>query len=66
MKLTRKITDKVLCLRSNFSGALRTNGLSYKLSSETFYRPNGFNSLYDASAQTREAVRHTVFFSLCK
>lgn len=66
MKPTRKITDKVLCLRSNFSGALRTNGLSYKLSSETFYRPDGFNSLYIASAQSREDVRRIVFFKLCK
>ena len=66
MKLTRKITDKVLCLRSDFTGALHDNGLASKLTSETFYRPDGFNSLYIASAQTREDVRRIVFFKLCK
>lgn len=66
MKITRKITDRVLCLRSDFTGALHDNGLASKLTSETYYRPNGFHSLYIASCDTREAVRHTVFFKLCK
>lgn len=70
MKKIRKITDKMLCFGSDFKCLLNGNGLNdgliSKLTSELYYRPNGFNSLYIVSCDVRESVRREVFFKLRK
>lgn len=75
MKITRKITDKMLCFRSDLTGVLHDNGLASKLTSETYYGRtiynnskfgSGFHSLYIASVDTRTKVNNNIYFKLLK
>lgn len=75
MNISRLMTNKLLCLRSNFDGALLTSGLPTKFKSEIYYGRtiynnsrfgSGFHSLHIASVDTRTKVKNNIYFKLLK
>ena len=71
MNINRLMTNKLLCLRSNFDGALLASGLPTKFKSEIYYGRtvynsskfgSGFHSLHIASVDIRTRVKNNIWF----
>lgn len=69
MNINRIMTNKILCLRSNFDGALLANGVCSKLKSEIYYgviSGDGIHRVYISSHEVRNNIRHKLWFKLSK